>query len=189
MSFAMNQRLQDTEVINTMTIKNAGLCLLSPWIGFIFRRFELLTDDRRDFKDQDARIRAIFCLEYLINKDKRELTEEDFVFSRLLTNCPADVTLPTSSTLTETEKKLLDEVFPSVKANWDKMHNTPEEVFRKSFIERPGKLVQGKNQWELHVDESAFDVLIDTVPWTFKQITYPWLENPIRVFWYENERR
>ena len=43
-----------------ISVTNAGLCLFAPWIIRLFGMLDLLAEDRKDLKDMDARIRAIF---------------------------------------------------------------------------------------------------------------------------------
>lgn len=56
-------------------VPNAGLCLLALWLPRLFDMLGLLetgADGKKDFKDTDARIRAIFVLQRLVTDERRE---------------------------------------------------------------------------------------------------------------------
>lgn len=64
-----------------------------------------------------------------------------------------------------------------VKANWIKLKNTSVGGFQRSFIERDGFLEQQDKKWVLTVDNKAYDILLDSLPWSYKTIRLPWLKS------------
>ena len=74
-----------------------------------------------------------------------------------------------------------------VKANWPKMENTSIGGFQRSFIEREGQLEQRENKWVLTVENKAYDILLDSLPWSYRMIRLPWLKKPISVLWRDKE--
>ena len=168
-------------------VTNAGLCLFAPWIIRLFGMLDLLAEDRKDLKDMDARIRAIFILQRLVTAEQREYKESDLAFNRLLVACPFNVPLPKSLELTDKETETIESMLAGVKANWPKMANTSVGGFLRSFIERDGQLEQQEGKWVLTVENKAYDILLDSLPWSYKMIRLPWLKKPISVSWREKE--
>lgn len=168
-------------------VANAGLCLFAPWIIRLFGMLDLLAKDRKDLKDMDARIRAIFILQRLVTAEQREYKEGDLVFNRLLVACPFNVPLPKSHELTDKEIETVESMLAGVKANWPKMANTSIGGFQLSFIERDGQLEQQEGKWVLTVENKAYDILLDSLPWSYKMIRLPWLKKPISVSWRDKE--
>ena len=168
-------------------VTNAGLCLFAPWIIRLFGMLELLSEDRKDLKDMDARIRAIFILQRLVTAEQREYKESDLAFNRLLAACPFNVPIPKNLELTDKEIETVASMLAGVKANWPKMVNTSVGGFQRSFIEREGQLEQRENKWVLTVENKAYDILLDSLPWSYKMIRFPWLKKPISVSWRDKE--
>lgn len=163
-------------------VTNAGLALLSPYYPRLFSMLDLL-DNKKDFKDMNSRIRAIFILQYLVGLNKTEYTEQDLAFNRILVNCPFSEPLPKELKLNAKEIEVTDSLLNSLKTNWSKMKNTRIEGIQKAFIERNGKLEKKEVFWILNVEERAYDILIDSVPWSFHLIHFPWLKENIKVNW------
>lgn len=179
--------LEDAVQPDYIPVTNAGLCLFAPWIIRLFGMLDLLTEDKKDLKDMDARIRAIFILQRLVTAEQREYKESDLAFNRVLAACPFNVPLPKRLELTDKEVETVESMLAGVKANWPKMENTSIGGFQRSFIEREGQLEQRENKWVLTVENKAYDILLDSLPWSYKMIRLPWLKKPISVSWRDKE--
>lgn len=189
--------MEDTERImenavqpEYIEVPNAGLCLLAVWFTRLFDMLGLLeanTDGKKDLKDTAARIRAIFILQRLVTDEKREYREQELALNRILTGCPFHVPLPRTLELTDNEIRTAESMLSGVKANWDKMKGTSVKGFQKSFIERPGKLEQREDKWVLYVEERSYDILLDSLPWSYRTIRLPWLKKKINVIWRDKE--
>lgn len=171
-------------------VPNAGLCLLALWLPRLFDMLGLLetgADGKKDFKDTDARIRAIFVLQRLVTDEKREYKEQELAFNRILAACPFSVPLPKTLELTDTEVQTVESMLAGVKSNWNKLKGTSVKGFQKSFIERPGKLEQREDKWVLYVEERSYDILLDSLPWSYRRIRLPWLKKRMDVVWRDKE--
>jgi len=166
---------------------NAGLCLLAPWLVRLFSMLGYLDGDKRTFKDTASKIRAVFLLQYTVYGEEREYREPELAFNRLLTALPGNVPLPKRLPMTEEERETADGMVTGVKNNWPKMDGTSVAGFRRSFIARDGMLEQEDARWLLTVEDRAYDILLDTVPWGFRQIRLPWLKKHIQVRWHERQ--
>lgn len=170
-----------------LEIPNAGLCLLAIWLSRLFGMLGLLTEDKKDLKDTEARIRAIFILQRLVTDEMREYKEQDLAFNRILTGCPFYVALPKTLELTDSEIQTIESMLNGAKANWGKLKNTSVKGFQRSFIERPGRLEQREEKWVLYVEDRSYDILLDSLPWSYRQIRLPWLKKKINVVWRDKE--
>lgn len=171
-------------------VPNAGLCLLALWLPRLFDMLGLLetdADGKKDFRDTDARIRAIFVLQRLVTDEKREYKEQELAFNRILAACPFSVPLPKILELTDTEVQTVESMLAGVKSNWNKLKGTSVKGFQKSFIERPGKLEQREDKWVLYVEERSYDILLDSLPWSYRRIRLPWLKKRMDVVWRDKE--
>lgn len=171
-------------------VPNAGLCLLALWLPRLFDMLGLLetgADGKKDFKDTDARIRAIFVLQRLVTDEKREYKEQELAFNRILAACPFSVPLPKTLELTDTEIQTVESMLAGVKSNWNKLKGTSAKGFQKSFIERPGKLEQREDKWVLYVEKRSYDILLDSLPWSYRRIRLPWLKKRMDVVWRDKE--
>ena len=189
--------MEDTERImenavqpEYIEVPNAGLCLLAVWFTRLLDMLGLLVanaDGKKDLKDTAARIRSIFILQRLVTDEKREYREQELALNRILTGCPFHVPLPKTLELTDNEIRTVESMLSGVKANWDKMKGTSVKGFKKSFIERPGKLEQREDKWVLYVEERSYDILLDSLPWSYRTIRLPWLKKKINVVWRDKE--
>lgn len=171
-------------------VPNAGLCLLAIWFARLFGMLGLLKekeDGKKDLRDMEARIRAIFILQRIVTDEPREYKEQELAFNRILTGCPFYVPLPKRLPLTSQEIQTVESMLSGVKSNWDKPKNTSVKGFQHSFIERPGKLEQREDKWVLYVENRSYDLLLDSLPWSYRQIRLPWLKKNIHVVWRDKE--
>jgi len=171
-------------------VPNAGLCLLALWLPRLFDMLGLLSRNagaKKNFKDTGAMIRAVFILQRLVADTKKEYKEHELAFNRILAGCPFCVPLPETLELTADEIWAVESMLAGVKAHWSKLKTTSMKGFQSSFIERPGRLEQREDKWVLYVEERAYDILLDAIPWSFRQIRLPWLKKNISVVWRDKE--
>lgn len=166
---------------------NAGLCLLAPWFVRLFAMLGYLDEERKKFRGTASKVRAVFLLQYLAFGEEKEWREVELAFGHLLTALPGHVPLPGRLPLTDEERQTADGMVAGVKANWPQMNGTSVEGFRHSFLVREGTLEQEEERWLLTVEEKAYDILLETVPWGFRQIRLPWLKKYVQVKWHEKQ--
>lgn len=180
------QRKQ-TESPDILFISNAGLCLLARWLPRLLDMLGYLDKDKKDFKDTASKIRIVFLLQYLTCSEEKKYRETELAFNRLLVSLPMNIPLPESLALTDEEKQTAESMLVGVKANWQAMKGTSIKGFQDSFIMRTGRLEQQEERWLLTVDNRTLDILLDSVPWGFKQIRLPWLKKYIQVVWHDKQ--
>lgn len=168
-------------------IGNAGLCLLAPWLIRLFGMLGYLDEERRKLKDTASKIRAVFLLQYLVYGEEREYRESELNLNRLLSGLSRHVPLPKRLSLAENEKQTADSMVAGVKANWPQLKGTSVRGFRQSFIARNGTLEQQEERWLLTVEKKTHDILLESVPWSFRLIRLPWLKKYIQIVWNEKQ--
>lgn len=175
------------DVREVFLVDNAGLCLLTPWLVRLFGMLGYLDEEKKNLKDTSSKVRAVFLLQYTVYGEEREYRETELFFNRLLTGLSPHVPLPKRLPLADEEKLTIDSMVEGVKANWPQMKGTSAQGFRQSFIARSGRLEQQEERWLLSVEKKPHDLLLDSVPWSFKQIRLPWLKRHIQVVWNEKQ--
>ena len=178
---------ESEEQPEVLTVGNAGLCLLAPWFVRLFAMLGWLDEERKKFRNTASKVRAVFLLQYTVCGEEKEWREAELAFNRLLTAQPGHVPLPKRLPLTEEERQTADSMVVGVKANWPQMDGTSVEGFRGSFLLREGTLEQEEERWLLTVEEKVYDILLETVPWGFRQIRLPWLKKHVQVRWHEKQ--
>lgn len=164
-------------------ISNAGLVILFPFLPMLFIRLNMLSQDRRSLNSNESKVRAIFILQRLISNEDREYDEKDLFLNRLLINYPFNEPLPRRVELNQDELNTIDSLLEATKTNWSKMRNTSMRAFQESFLNRTGFIEKTEHEWILTVEERAYDILLDSIPWSYKLVRLPWMENILKVNW------
>lgn len=168
-------------------VGNAGVVLLTPWFPRLFGMLGLLNEKQKDFKDMTSRVRAIYIIQRLVTFEEKEYKEKELAFNRILVNCPFSEPLPVNMELTEKEIQVVESMLNGVKENWTKVQNISIKGFQYNFIERSGRLEQKEEKWVLSVDPRPYDMLLDSVPWSYTKVRFPWLKKQIHVSWRTKE--
>lgn len=164
-------------------IHNAGLVLLSPYLPRLFRMLKLI-DESTGLRDSEAMVKGIFALQYLAYGE-REFPEYELVLNKLLTGHEISKPLPLFLPLEKDEYQILLSLLKGVTQNWEKMKNTSPRGFQTSFLQRSGVLEELEDRWILTVESRAYDVLLDSLPWSYSPVKYLWTKKPIYVKWRE----
>jgi len=161
-------------------IANAGLVLLWPFLQTYFQRLGVL--DKNAFRDDPSQTRAIHLLQYLTSATF-EAPEHELLLNKILVGWAIQQPLERPSPLTESEQGLSEQLLQGVLKNWEKLKGTSVEGLRGSFLMREGKLVLNEDHWSLTVSIKTFDILLDSLPWSYKMIRLPWMKNLLQVKW------
>jgi len=165
-------------------VPNAGVVLIFPFLTRLFSILKLVENGK--FVSEEAKIRAIFILQYVVYGDtysRKEFPEYELTLNKILVGYNSESPLPKSLELTENEKKTTDDMLKGVLSHWEKLSRTSIAALRQAFLERSGALKVEDERYFLTVEEKAYDILIDSMPWSYKLIRYPWMEKRIEVKW------
>jgi hypothetical protein len=163
-----------------ITVYNAGLVLLWPFLSRYFRMLQLADD--KAFRDDTSLERAIQLTQYLVNS-RTEIDETQLVLNKLL--CGAAFTFPVATTFEPSpeERGLSEKMLKGALQNWEMMKTTKPETFQETFLQREGRLYKMDNRWELVVEKKAYDMLLDSLPWNISMIQLSWMSERLVVIW------
>lgn len=168
-------------------INNAGMLLLQFFIPRMCRMANYLGEDVRHFKDENSKIRAIFLLQYLVYGEEKEYSEGELYLNKILVGLNESTPLPRSCKLNKEEIGIVEDMVVMVKRMWDKVKHTSDIALRQAFFQREGVVTyetdRGMLRWIIEVKERAYDVLLDSLPWSYAMYRYPWRDEIIEVRW------
>ena len=67
--------------------------------------------------------------------------------------------------------------------HWEKLKGSSADSLRNTFLKRRGRMEEKDEAYQLHVEGSGTDVLLDYLPWSLSFIRLPWLKQAIYVSW------
>ncbi|MGZ8250583.1 contractile injection system tape measure protein, partial [Methylomagnum sp.] len=161
-------------------VDNAGVVLLWPFLSRYFQMLGLL--EQNQFRDDDARSRAAYLLQYLAT-GAMDAPEPVLLLNKIL--CGAKTAGPLEPQLppTEPERQLSEQLLYGVTQNWSKLRNTSIAGLRESFLQREGRLRRSDESWTLTVGGKAYDMLLDSLPWNISTLRLGWMDQPLFVKW------
>jgi len=161
-------------------LENAGLCLIAVYLPGLFRQLSYLED--KLFKNRALATRALFLLQYIAS-GKNKNPEYLLQFNKLLCGIPVEDYITGSVRLTKKEISEANNLIQSVIENWKTLKNTSIQGFRESFLQRKGILFETELYWTLQVERKGYDLLLNSIPWSFGMIKLPWMKKHIQVEW------
>jgi len=161
-------------------ISNAGLVLLADYFPAFFNELQLL--ENGSFTKENNKIKAIFLLHYLCT-GKEDVPEYILPLNKILCGLSLDDPLPSFIPLSEKEKNECGELLSETINNWQRIGNSSKENLREAFLNREGILSFENNGWKLQVERRGYDVLLDSLPWSFKHIKLSWMQDLIVTEW------
>lgn len=165
-------------------VHNAGVVLIFPFFTRLFSLLGLVENGK--FISEEAKVRAIFILQYVVYGEefaKKEFPEYELTLNKLLVGYNSGKPLPKTLELTADEKKITEDMLSGVLNHWEKLRRTSTGALRQAFLERSGALKVEDDRYLLTVEEKAYDMLIDSMPWSYNMIKYPWMEKRMEVKW------
>ena len=163
-------------------IKNAGLVILYPFLSRYFKLLNLLSNDRKGFKDEYSVQKAVHLLHFLVF-DEQQGKEYEMTLNKLICGMPFSIPLEKDVSLTEEEIQTSESLLKGAIQNWEIIKSSSISNFQGSFLIRDGRLIQGEQAWSLKVEQRAYDMLLDKIPWSFNIVKLPWMKKAIHVEW------
>lgn len=165
---------------DTIYIRNAGLVLFHPFLSTYFNRLGLM--EKGKFVTEEAIIRGVHLLQFLVD-GKEQHPEHELVLNKILCGMPVEKPLPAEVAFREQDKEISMELLSVMKERWEKVKNTSVDGLRASFLQRNGALTATEDSWNLRVEQRGYDVLLQTLPWSFGMIKASWMEKILYVEW------
>jgi len=161
-------------------IENSGLVLLHPFLANLCEHVGYVKE--REWQSAELHERGVLLTHYLIT-GQNEFPEYEMFLNKLLMGYPLDDPLPLEARLSEFEMNEANDLLESVIKHWVALKNTSVDGLRNTFLQRAGKLIKKESGWLLQVEQKAFDILIDKIPWGFSTIKTSWMDEILSVEW------
>ncbi|BEM38646.1 hypothetical protein SME10J_23730 [Serratia marcescens] len=177
---------QEVTLPHTLHVSNAGVVLLWPLLPRLFTQLELLEKPQHDapyrFISQQTQQRAVWVLDALVWADD-EPAEWRSMVNKWLCNWPLAAPLEVSSPENTPPLQFLTSWLSSLSVQIPGLQQCGADELRALFLQRPGVMQEGRNGWHLTVEAHASDIMLSRLPWPLKQLTLPWLSEPLEVVW------
>jgi len=162
-------------------IKNSGVIILAPYLPQLFNALGLVNG--KSFNDTTSKERAVYLLQYLAIGQTAGFEEHEMILNKILCGFEISEPLTLQFTITEKEKEECLNLLQAVADNWQALKGTSGEGMRDAFFMRDGILEQQQNGWNLKIEKTTIDILLDKLPWGISIIQMPWMEELIFVEW------
>lgn len=173
----LHSAYDETEFV---TVPNAGLVLLWPFLPRFFEKNNLLED--KDFRNEPERNKAIGLLQSLTGEIDKDFFEGDLALNKIL--CGGDLSVPVlPETISPEEKETGEGLLQAVIARGPYWKNLSTEGFRNSYLCREGLLRARDGHWLLQVKRETFDITLEKLPWGFGTVKLPWMNEILIVEW------
>ncbi|MBP1614197.1 MAG: hypothetical protein H6Q13_1645 [Bacteroidetes bacterium] len=164
----------------TFQLHNVGIVLLSPFLPRLFSMFKLVENGQ--FIDDNAQIKAIHLMLYSTH-GAINVPDNELKLLKVLVGLDLNALLSLVAEITDNEKETVTIMLNSVIQHWSKIGNTSVEGLRESFLKREGKLEEKEDCYMLDVYSKSYDMLLDSIPWSFGIIRFPWMAKTMKVNW------
>ena len=162
-------------------IPNAGLVILSPFIGYGFKA--LGYGNGLQMLGEEAKSQAAWFLNYLVTGSEETEEEYNMALNKLLVGLrPEDPLLP-SQGISDAAKEEANKLISSALKHWSALKSDSHEALRQNFLQRKGVLRKFDHGWQLQPEAKAWDVLMETLPWSLGMVRQPWMNEMIYVEW------
>lgn len=162
-------------------VANAGLILLHPFLQAFFAEAGLLNEENQ-FISIAAQQKATILLYYL-QSGSEEYKEWEMALNKILCGMAFDDLVPDGILITGKEKEESRALLQAVVNYWQALKNTSIESVQNTFFLREGKITWKEDHWLIQIERTSLDILIETLPWSFTTIKFPWLEHLIFTEW------
>jgi hypothetical protein len=158
--------------------ENAGLVLLAPFLPAFFQNIHGASWQENAPPGSNGPA----LLHYLAT-GQTEAQEWQLVLPKLLCGIPLSQSCATSFEPGERVITETTELLQSVIDLWGKLGNTSPDGLRVNYLQRSGLLSQMADHYEIRIAEQAADILLNYLPWNYKLIRLPWMQQMLFVHW------
>ncbi|SRX73502.1 contractile injection system tape measure protein [Aequorivita antarctica] len=170
----------DREFLDSLLINSAGLIIIAPFLPMLFEKSGLMQDSR--FRDAESLYKAIHLLEYAA-AGSTIVNEQDLVIHKVLCGISIKTPIDLSITLSDTDKELVESLLLAVIQQWTVLGQTSIAGLQETFLQRKGRLEEDADAYFLRVEQKAFDMLLDQIPWNITTIKLGWMQKTLNVTW------
>lgn len=167
-------------VADEIYIENAGMVILWPYLLKFFEHLKLV--ENNEFKNRKCSDKAMHLLQYLVS-GKKEQPEYHFPLNKIMCGLAINEPIPRKLKLKKKEIDACEELLQGVIKNWTALKNTSVDGLRETFLKREGRLSKKGKDWNLKINQKAYDVLMEKLPWGIGLIKLPWMPGILYVEW------
>lgn len=167
-----------TDAVNGYHVPNAGLVLIHPFMGNLFKHCNLIDPKTKKLTDPEV---CAHLLHYIATGKTNQL-ESNMLFEKFLCNIPLNHSISRHIKLSSKHKSEAAKVIAAVQQNWSSMKTASEGLLQYEFFQRSGKLIIDTNQ-TLTIERKTQDILLDKLSWGIGFIKLPWQKQFIYVNW------
>jgi hypothetical protein len=105
------------------------------------------------------------------------------VLNKIVCGLPVAEPLAWQGELDDDDRAAAKSLLAAMVQQWKGLGTTSPEGLRETFLRREGRLSRKGEDWMLLVQPGPYDMLIDTLPWGFSIVKFPWMERMVHVQW------
>jgi hypothetical protein len=174
-------KMPSMEILEEIYIHNAGQVLAAPYLPRLFTMLNLMEDGV--FLDRRAAERAVHLLQFMVN-EQTQTPEYQLTLNKVLCGITTGIPIDSRIDISEHEKKTIEGLMLGMIQNWKTIGNTSISGLRQTFLQRKGRLhLKEDGMWYLTIEPGTFDMLLDSLPWSYSVIKHAWMERAIHVTW------
>lgn len=163
-----------------ISIENAGLVILWPFLQRFFNNLELL--EERIFANEATQHKAACVLQYLATEEEDEIFEGLLSLNKVLCGIDFGDTIALEP-LTDEDKAMAEGLLQAVIAQGPLWKNLSLSGLRSSYLQREGLLRTRDGHWLLQVKKETHDITLEKLPWSFNTVKLPWMNAILIVEW------
>ena len=171
---------EEREFIDPIYVKHCGLVILAPYLARLFNMCNISAEQLKE--DATSQESAVQLLMYASTGQER-FAENEAVVAKVLCGMPITTPVDCNKQLAPEHLKAVDGLLNAVTQNWPGLQGTSINGLRETFIQRFGKLEEDEEAFFMHVEEKAFDMLLDRIPWGIGIVNLSWMPKMIQVTW------
>ncbi|MER0172007.1 MAG: hypothetical protein DU489_15690, partial [Nitrosomonas sp.] len=178
---ALLNRTEQTDVTEEIYIDNAGQVLAAPYLPRLFSMLKLVEEGA--FVDRQAAERAVHLLQFMVN-EQTQSPEYQLTLNKILCGVSTGIPICREIAISAQEQETIEGLMRGMIQNWKTIGNTSISGLRETFLRRKGRLqLKEDGMWYLTVEPGVFDMLLDSLPWSFSVIKHSWMERAVHVTW------
>lgn len=168
--------------LNKWHIENTGLIIVHPFLSQLFKFVEFLNNENQ-FLNEELQYRAVYLLHFLATGQNSNINEVDLAMSKVLCGMRIEDPIASNLDLLPKEKDTAIELLNVLIDRWEKLGNTSIEGLQNTFLNRTGMLEEKDGAYQLAVESSGTDILLDFLQWDISMVKLPWVKQIIYTSW------
>ena len=155
-------------------LSNCGIVFLHPYLNPFFEAQGLVRNKK--LKNRSCQIKAIQLMLYLATSTSDFTEADELSFFQMLVEFPTNDFIVFQKPLTQKEKNDCNIVLQSLIDQWSALKSISIEGLQEQFIQREAIISDTESSIEINIETSSVDVLLDTIPFNFRNVKLPWLK-------------